>query len=755
VLENSPEIEKIVKDAAALAIGLNHEFVTTEHLALALMNNTNFIQLLIGQEVDVAALATDMADYVQNKMAHIVKLNQADSPLKTHALERVFNRAYTQALFKNRKTLETVDLFLSITKEANCFATYLFTKYGVDSEKIMQLVNKKMRKGGKQAAGNQQVDAILAEYCTDLNAEAEAGKIDPVIGRDNELTEIAQILARRNKNNVLMVGDPGVGKTAIAEGLAQNIVNKTVPKFLEDWRVYNLDIGTLLAGSKFRGEFEQKVREVIDALAVKGKSILFIDEAHQMRGAGAGGHSEVDFSNMLKPALSKGKIKVIASTTWEEYTGSFEKDRALMRRFHRLTVDEPNPAHAKEILHGLKSYFEKFHSARITDEAINAAVDLSVRYQTDKKLPDKALDLIDSACARQRVKDAVDFEVTKAMVIDELSAATKVPISQLSDDNKDMQLDMDQRIKDKLYGQDEAVDKVLEKVYIAKAGLKAIDKPVGVFLFAGPTGVGKTELCKLLSNTLGMKLLRYDMSEYQEKHSVSRLIGAPPGYVGYDDTNLGGGLLISDVSKNPNSIILFDEIEKAHPDATTILLQLMDEGSATGSNGKKVDARNCLIVMTSNLGSAQAEKAAFGFTGNRGGEEETAMKDFFAPEFRNRIDAVINFKKLDQLSLRKIVGRMQVEINELLAERGIKVRVTEKAIDHIIEEGYTPSMGARPLARKFNELIKTPLSRKILFDKIPVNTTLSVDYRDNQMHFEVVEGYVGSDGLVRVDQVEV
>jgi ATP-dependent Clp protease ATP-binding subunit ClpA len=601
-----------------------------------------------------------------------------------------------------------------------------------------------------------QAETVLDDYCTNLNTLAENKEIDRIIGREAELEEIAQILARRNKSNVLMVGDPGVGKTAIAEGLALNIVNGDVPEFLLGWTVYNLDIGTLLAGSKYRGEFEERLREVIEALTSIGNAILFIDEAHQMRGAGAGSSSEVDFANMIKPALSRGKIKVIASTTWEEYSTSFEKDRALMRRFHRLTVDEPSPAVAKDILKGIREYFENFHRANITDDAIDAAVDLSVRYQSDKKLPDKAIDLIDSACARQRVKNLRDFTVTKHMIIDELSRATNIPITQL-EDNKTAPVDVEGNIKSRLFGQDHAVDDVLEKVYVARAGLKSIDKPMGVFLFTGPTGTGKTELCKLLSENLGMKLLRYDMSEYQEKHTVAKLIGAPPGYVGYEDGNLGGGLLISDLTKHPNSIVLFDEIEKAHPDVSNVLLQLMDEGFVTGSNGKRADGRNSLIVLTSNLGAADAEKNAIGFgSQERTGDDDRAVKRYFKPEFRNRLDAVVKFNRLDQLSLRKIVAKMIAELNELLADRNMRVRVSERAVDKIIKEGYDSKMGARPMARKITELIRVPLSKKILFENLEPGSTVKVDCVDGVIQFDVVNKHqtVGKDGIVRVDDLD-
>jgi ATP-dependent Clp protease ATP-binding subunit ClpA len=752
-LQNNPEIESIVAASLEMATQLGHGLVTTEHVALALVRYEGFNSMLEVTGIDHEELGKEISDYLTTQV-HL-RTGDLENPRKTHALERVFNRAFTQVLFSSRNFMQPIDLYLSIANENHSWAAYLFVKYGLDKSKLVNLHNKHQSRRGKNQ-NTHQADAVLKEYTTDLTQLAEDGEIDPVIGREHELDEIAQILARRNKSNVLMVGDPGVGKTAIAEGLALKISLDEVPSYLKGWRVYNLDVGSLLAGSKFRGEFEEKLKEVIEAFQQKGKCIMFIDEAHQMRGAGSGGHSDVDFANMIKPALAKGKLKVIASTTWEEYSTSFEKDRALMRRFNRLTIDEPTPEVAKDILRGLREHYEKFHSLQVTDEAIEAAVDLSVRYQADKKLPDKALDLIDAACARQRVKDVKDIDITRSMIIEELSKITRLPINQLSSaDKEEVNVDLESQIKGRLYGQDQAVETVLDKVYVAKAGLKSLNKPIGVFLFLGPTGTGKTELAKLLGESMGMKLLRYDMSEYQEKHAVARLIGAPPGYVGYDDGNLGGGMLISDIQKHPNAIILFDEVEKAHPDVTSIMLSLMDEGVVTGSNGKKADARNCMVIMTSNLGASEGEKNRIGFGSlERTGEDDKAVQEFFRPEFRNRVDGIIKFNKLDQLSLRKVVAKMMIEINELLEDKGIKLKVSESVIDKIIKEGYDDKMGARPLARKINELIKVPLSRKIVFDKISKGVIISVETNDNgSIRFDIQESRtpIGSDGIIRID----
>jgi ATP-dependent Clp protease ATP-binding subunit ClpA len=744
-MQNNPEIEHIINTACVLAKDYKHEYVTLEHLLIALIESKNFNKLLFDYGVDVENLLRDLYDYV-GRQDHLVNLVKEElTPLRTHSLERVFNRAFTQVLFSGREMMEPIDLFLSISQEPNSHAAYFLLKWGINRKQLIDFFaeqNTDRFNRAKKVEGSKKdfADKILAEYCTDLNAQVVEGKIDPVIGRAYELEEIAQVLARRTKSNVLMIGDPGVGKTAIAEGLAHKIVNDDVPEYLRPYTVYSLEIGSLLAGSKYRGEFEEKLKDVLNALNVKGNCILFIDEAHQMQGAGAGGSSSVDFANMLKPALAKGKIKVIASTTFEEYTQSFEKDRALMRRFYKLNIDEPTPQIAKDILYGLRQHFEKFHNGTITDDAIEAAVDLSVRYQTDKRLPDKAIDLIDMSCAKLKIKNT-DFVVTKLDVVDTISKATKIPKENLlSEKATENLINLEATIKDKLYGQDSAVDQVLEKIYVAKAGMKSLNKPVGNFLFLGPTGTGKTELCKLLSESLAMKLLRFDMSEYQEKHAMAKLIGAPPGYVGYEDGNLGGGLLISEIERNPHAIILLDEIEKAHPDISNLLLQIMDEGYITGSNGKKADARHCILILTSNLGAADGEANAIGFGRSltKEGTDDEAAKKFFKPEFRNRLDAVVKFAKLDKISMKKIVVKFLNELNDLLEEKNIRVRSTEQLVDHLTEVGFDPAMGARPLARKINELIKVPLSKKILFEHIENGSIVTADYVEDSVKFTVI-----------------
>ena len=758
MIHPNPEIEVVINLATEKAKYHNHEYVTLEHILYGLVTYEPFGKFLDNYGVDIDGLTTDIDDYLSSQ-TYLVSDEAECNPKKTHRIEHVLNRALTQVLFSARHQLQVIDLFISITQEHNSHAAYFILKYGIENrDDFVKYYNENYHTPrNRKHANAMRATEILKEHCEDLNAQATEGKIDPVIGREYEIDEISQVLAKRNKSNILMVGDPGVGKTAIAEGLALKIVNKQVPAYLLDYTVYNLDIGSMLAGSKYRGEFEEKLKDTIKALITKGKCILFIDEAHQMKGAGAGSSgSSVDFANMIKPALGKGQLKVIASTTWDEYTQSFEKDRALMRRFYRLTVDEPTPAVAKDIIKGLRGHFETFHGGVIDDTAIEAAVDLSVRYQTDKRLPDKAIDLIDTACAKLKIRET-DWTCFRSHIVDTIAKFTKIPAEQIGAESVKNLENLEENVKARLYGQDSVIDTLLEKIYVSRAGLKSINKPVGSFLFLGPTGTGKTELAKLLAENLGMKLLRYDMSEYQEKHTVAKLIGAPPGYVGYEDGQLGGGLLISDLEKSPNSIVLFDEIEKAHPDVSNLLLSLMDEGVVTSSNGKKADARNAIIILTSNLGAADSERKNIGFGDtDKTGEDDKAVKEYFKPEFRNRLDAICKFNKLDRLSMKKIVAKFVNEMNELLTDKAVRVRLTEAAAEYLAEVGYDPKMGARPLARKINDLIKVPLSKKILFENVPRASTVVVNCVDKQFTFTVqsntVQPVVDQDGYIVLEQ---
>jgi ATP-dependent Clp protease ATP-binding subunit ClpA len=577
-----------------------------------------------------------------------------------------------------------------------------------------------------------------------------------MIGRSAELDEMITVLARKFKANVLMVGDPGVGKTAIVEGLAQEMIAGRVPEFLKGHELWSLEVGSLLAGSKYRGEFEEKFKQVISALSAKKNCILFIDEAHTMKGAGASSQSTLDMANMIKPAITKGVLKVIANTTWEEYYESFEKDRALMRRFHRVSIDEPDAGTTEQILIGLSPRLEQFHNVLIDTEAITAAVELSGRYIHDRKNPDKSIDLLDGACARERVKDAGTITVNKDMIMAQLSRITDVPMDRLQNERSAKIVELESNIKQKLYGQDAAVDAVLDRVYINFSGIGNEKRPIASFLFLGPTGTGKTELAKLLADNLDMKLLKYDMSEYQEKHTVASLIGAPPGYVGFEDGNIGGGKLISDISKNPYAVLLFDEIEKAHPDVINIMLQMLDEARITSANGKTVNLKNTIIIMTSNLGARDNENNNIGFGQalEKTGSEDKAMKEFFKPELRNRIDCVCKFDKLDTLAIKKVVLKFVDELKDSLMNKNIHLTLSEPVIDMLADKGYDSKMGARPLGRKIDELIRVPLSKRILFDRLE-NCTMHAVMKDDAVEFvtelSANSAVVTEDGYIVLD----
>ena len=737
-IQDNPEIDAIIEGAVQIARTWQHEYVLTEHLLLSLVRHDPFRKTLSKYGCDVAMLETELCGYLDG-LQSLVRAGEGLTPRKTAALERVFNRALTQVLFTGRRQVVTVDLYLAIMGETNSNAHYFLLKYGVHKAEFVDFWTKNYR-SERAAAGmsSQQATEVLEEYCTSLSAMAAADQLEPLIGRSTELDEMIAVLARRFKANVLMVGDPGVGKTAIIEGLAQEIAQNRVPEFLKDHEVWSLEIGSLVAGSKYRGDFEEKFKAVIAALEAKKKCILFVDEAHTMKGAGAGSSGSLDFANMLKPAITKGHLKVIASTTWEEYYESFEKDRALMRRFYRLSIDEPDRDTTEKILIGLSPRLETFHNVLIDTEAMTAAVDLAARYIHDKKNPDKSIDLLDAACARERVKDAGLVTVNKNMIEEQVARVTGVPTDRLQNERSLKIVDLESNIKQKLYGQDEAVDSVLERVYINFSGIGTQGKPMASFLFLGPTGTGKTELAKLLSENLDMHLLRYDMSEFQEKFSVSSLIGAPPGYVGFEDGNVGGGKLISDLSKHPFSVILFDEIEKAHSDVTNILLQMLDEGHVTGANGKRVDCKNTIIIMTSNLGARDNENNNIGFSTDleKSGEEDRAMKEFFRPELRNRIDKICKFTKLDTLAIKKIVVKFLDHLKSSVAEKNIRLFFSEAVIELLADKGYDSKMGARPLNRKIDELIRVPLSKRILFEQL-TDCALNVELQDDKIVFEL------------------
>ena len=739
MVEPSKELALVFEKALKDARKLQHEYCTVEHLLYAMLCEENFVNALISYGAEVDYIKENIEHHLKNNCDEIKVETNKHKPKKTQSVERVLNRAFTQVLFAGRNEIQLVDVLASMLSENKSISLYYLDKGGVNKESFSDFINQERELLGieeEQLSG--QSKQALDSFTSNLNEQVQRGKIDPVIGRGEEIETIQLALGRRTKNNVLMVGDPGVGKTAVAEGLAFNIVNDNVPTFLKGYEVYNLDIGAMLAGSKYRGDFEERLKTVLNALMKKKKTILFIDEAHMMSGAGAGGQGNSnDLANMLKPALAKGDLKVVASTTWEEYRKYFEKDRALMRRFQRVTIGEPSKEVTKDILLGIKTYYEDYHGTEITVEAIDEAIKLSVKYQADKKLPDKAIDLIDVACSRFKVKDQTDNKVVTAENIQyEMSKILNLPAEHIAEKETENLANLEHNMKSKVYGQDEAIENIVDKILVAQAGLKEENKPIGSFVFMGPTGTGKTETAKQLANELGVKLVRIDMSEYQEKHSVSKLIGSPPGYVGYEDNN---GLLLTKLQEHPNCILLLDEIEKAHPDVATILLQIMDNGKITGSNGKEADARNCVLVLTTNLGAQEADKNSIGFGDDFEKEyEDSELKKFFSPEFRNRLDGVITFGRLSKEIMIKIVGKFLLDLKKMVVDKNIAITISDPAIDLLVDKGFDRKMGARPLQRVIDQEIKRPLSREMLFGKLKNGGKVNIDVDSELNTFTLV-----------------
>jgi ATP-dependent Clp protease ATP-binding subunit ClpA len=741
MLEPNKDLELIFEQAVKLAGEKDHEYVTLEHFLYSMLQHESFSQILISFGADVKSLEKDLENYIEEDLNELIN-HDIDKPRKTNTIDRMLNRAFTQVLFSGRQIIEPLDCFISMFSEKKSHANFFIRKANIDKEKFLSFVRKEVVRDedtddlGKKNV-NPQLERLIVQFSTNLTAKAKAKKIDPVIGREKEIDEIQLILARRVKSNAILVGDPGVGKTAIAEGLARKIVEGNVPEYLKNHSLYSLDISAMLAGSKYRGDFEERLKAVISALEKKGNCILFIDEAHMMNGAGANSGGSNDMANMLKSTLGKGTIKVIASTTWEEYRKYFEKDRALMRRFQRITVDEPDEETAIKIIKGIKKYYERHHKVKITNQAVIDSVKYSVKYLSDKKLPDKAIDIIDRACARFKVKNEESGIVDHDEIVFEVSKISNLPLEQIGNKESVNLSTLEKNMRENVYGQNNAIDNILDKIYISQAGLKSLNRPVGSFLFVGPTGVGKTETAKQLSNNLGVKLVRFDMSEFQEKHSVAKFIGSPPGYVGFEDN---AGQLITCLQENPNCVLLLDEVEKAHPDVLTVLLQIMDNGIITGSNGKKADARQAIVIMTSNLGAADAEKNAVGFGSlERDGDPKDAVNRFFAPEFRNRLDGIIKFGKLDKLTMTKIVHKFIKELNSLLKDKNIAVKTTDSAIEFLIQKGFDSKMGARPLQRTIDEMIKKPLSKEILFGKLVNGGVVEISFEEGKLNLNMLD----------------
>ena len=729
MVEPSDNLQAVFEKAIETAKKLHHEYLTIEHLLFAMLLEESFSKCVQGYGTNVDDLKKNLASYLEHKCAEITVQDVVVKPKKTQSVERILNRAFTQVLFNGRQRIEPTDVFLAMMGEKRSWANFYIAQADIDKDKFADYLSNTLEEDEVEEQDTGSNKALNA-FTTNLNDAVKKSKIDPVIGRIDELENIALAMGRRSKNNVILVGDPGVGKTAIAEGLAYNIVRGAVPDFLKDYTVFNLDISAMLAGSKYRGDFEERFKMVLKGLAKKGKTILFIDEAHMISGAGSASNSANDLANMMKPALSKGNIKVVASTTWEEYRKHFEKDRALMRRFQRITVDEPTQEVTLQILKGIKKYYEEFHKVKIKDDALQAAIKLSVKYQADKKLPDKAIDLIDLACSRFNLKLADERVITEHEIQYELSRVVQMPEEVIAETESHNLSTLQEKIASDVYGQEVAITEIVDKIMVSQAGLKSENKPIGSFVFMGPTGTGKTETAKSLAKHLGVKLLRFDMSEYQEKHSISKLIGSPPGYVGFEEN---AGLLITQIQENPNAVLLLDEIEKAHPDVATVLLQVMDNGFITGSNGKQADCRQIVLILTTNAGAQAAEKNQIGFGAQEKDYSDADLKKFLTPEFRNRLDGIMTFTKLTKETMTKIVVKFIDELREQVKDKGIRIKINKEATEWLIDKGFDPKMGARPLQRVIDKEIKRSLAKMMLFGDLKNGGWLTISVDNDQL----------------------
>ena len=743
----SPSLERALHQALSVANDHHHEYATLEHLLLALLDDTDAAAVMKACNVDMAELRKTLTDYIEKELENLVTGYDEDSK-PTAGFSRVIQRAVIHVQSSGRDDVTGANVLVAIFAERESHAAYFLQEQQLTRYDAVNYISHGVAKrpgaselrtprGAEDADGNanghidggegdaKKKESALSAYCINLNEKAKSGRIDPLIGRNSEIDRTIQILCRRSKNNPLYVGDPGVGKTAIAEGLAKRIVERDVPEVLFDNTIFSLDMGTLLAGTRYRGDFEERLKQVVKELEDYPGAILFIDEIHTVIGAGATSGGAMDASNLLKPALSSGLIRVIGSTTYKEFRQFFEKDRALVRRFQKIDVNEPSVPDAIEIMKGLKPYFEKFHKVTYTDEAIKASVELSSRYINDRKLPDKAIDVIDETGASQML---VPLEKRKKTIgIEEIEATiatmARIPPKTVSKDDVTVLANLEAELKRMVYGQDLAIEALSSAIKLARAGLREPEKPIGSYLFSGPTGVGKTEVAKQLAKSLGVELLRFDMSEYMERHTVSRLIGAPPGYVGFDQ----GGILTDGVDQHPHCVLLLDEIEKAHPDLFNILLQVMDHGKLTDHTGKQIDFRNVILIMTTNAGAFDAAKAAIGFgSTKREGDDVEAINKLFTPEFRNRLDAIIPFGALPVPVIHQVVQKFVMQLEAQLSERGVTFALTPEAVAWLAEKGYDERMGARPLARVIQEHIKKPLAEELLFGKLKGGGTVHI-----------------------------
>ena len=740
----SGSLEQALHRALALASDRSHEYATLEHLLLALVDDRDAASVMRACGVDLEQLRSNLENYVDHDLASLIMASGEDAK-PTAGFQRVIQRAVIHVQSSGREEVTGANVLVAIFAERESHAAYFLQEQDMTRYDAVNFISHGIAKkpglsenrsvqgaqhpdndaGEDEGPENEKAGDALDSFCINLNQKAMDGKIDPLIGREAEVNRTIQVLCRRSKNNPLFVGDPGVGKTAIAEGLARKIINGEVPEVLKDCTIFQLDMGVLLAGTRYRGDFEERLKAVVKEIEEYDGAIMFIDEIHTVIGAGATSGGAMDASNLLKPALSSGNLRCIGSTTYKEYRQHFEKDRALVRRFQKIDVNEPSVPDAIKILTGLKPYFEDFHKVKYTNDAIKSAVELSSRYINDRKLPDKAIDVIDETGASQMLLPANKRKKTidVADIEDVIATMARIPPKTVSKSDQDLLKDLNVELKRVVFGQDQAIEALASAIKLARAGLREPEKPIGSYLFSGPTGVGKTEVAKRLAEVLGVEMLRFDMSEYMERHSVSRLIGAPPGYVGFDQ----GGLLTDGVDQNPYCVLLLDEIEKAHPDLFNILLQVMDHGKLTDHNGKSIDFRNVILIMTTNAGAADLAKAAFGFTrSKREGDDSEAITKMFTPEFRNRLDAIIPFGHLPPEVVRMVVQKFVLQLEAQLDERQINIELSDQAADWLAREGYDEQMGARPLARVIQKYVKQPLADEVLFGKLKNGGTVRV-----------------------------
>ncbi len=753
----SSTLEQAIHKALSHANERSHEFATLEHLLLALLDEPDAQQVMRACDVDIVQLRQSLTEYVEHELSTLVTDVEGSEAVPTAAFQRVIQRAAIHVQSSGRTDVTGANVLVAMFAERESNAAFFlqdqnmtrydavnFIAHGVAKNTDYDEVSSTSGSGQNEDTletstdnnENSKKESALEKYCVDLNKKAKTGDIDPLIGRDYEVERCIQVLCRRRKNNPLLVGDPGVGKTAIAEGLARKVVSGETPEVLADTTIFSLDMGALLAGTRYRGDFEERLKAVVDELENHADAVLFIDEIHTVIGAGATSGGAMDASNLLKPALQGGKLRTMGSTTYKEFRQHFEKDRALSRRFQKIDVNEPNVDDAIKILRGIKGYFEDHHNIKYTADAIKSAVELAARYITDRKLPDKAIDVIDEAGAAQHL--LTNTKRRKTIGVKEIEAIVakiaRIPPKNITKDDAIVLKDLEASLKRVVFGQDNAIDSLSSAIKLARAGLREPEKPIGSYLFAGPTGVGKTEVAKQLADNLGVELLRFDMSEYMEKHAVSRLIGAPPGYVGFDQ----GGQLTDGVDQHPHCVLLLDEIEKAHPDVYNVLLQVMDHGTLTDHNGRSVDFRNVIVIMTSNAGAAEQAKAAIGFgRDRREGEDTAAIERMFTPEFRNRLDAVISFNPLPKETILQVVEKFVLQLEAQLMDRHVAIEMTTEAASWLADKGYDETMGARPLSRVIQEHIKKPLAEELLFGKLLKGGLVVVSVKDNKIKLDL------------------